>query len=329
MKIILILCKSSYRKNNLNNFSKILKLNNFFIVTFYGPLYFLGLLLKITKLFKVISIDANPIIEKKEQGINFWLTGPIHKIDKNFRHLKNNFVNMKSVFHNKDKIFQIYPLIKNNKIHNNKTSIIYLSNCKLRKPDISLEIINLFKERIKNNLLEFDNENFWKLPQLINFKDDEKYQIYRDLKLNQRIDLIKHINKYFSENILIYGNEWADHIKNYNEPISNKKRINKLYNGNICLDFGSSSGSLTLYPRSIEIIENGGYLLQLKQSDSKIIFRDTEEYFTFTSKDELSRKIKFLLADKKSLNKGIKILQDKFINSKQLIENQLEEIFNL
>ena len=45
------------------------------------------------------------------------------------------------------------------------------------------------------------------------------------------------------------------------------KKIREIYNGNICLDLGSSSGSITLYPRSIEIIENGGLLLQLKQAD--------------------------------------------------------------
>ena len=111
MKIILLLSRTSYRKNNLNNFSNLLVLNKYMVITFYGPLYFLGLLLKKTKLFKVISIDADPILEKNE-GINFWLTGPIHKISKSAQHLKNNFVNMKSVFHNHDRILQIYPIIK-------------------------------------------------------------------------------------------------------------------------------------------------------------------------------------------------------------------------
>ena len=327
MKIILLLSRTSYRKNNLNNFSNLLVLNKYMVITFYGPLYFLGLLLKKTKLFKVISIDADPILEKNE-GINFWLTGPIHKISKSAQHLKNNFVNMKSVFHNHDRILQIYPIIKKNNISNSKSKIIYLSNCKLRKPEISLPIIKQFKKKFNDNLLEFDNKDFWKLPQLQNYNDDDKYRIYRDLKLNQRVDLIKYIKKNIPDKILVYGNDWAEHFENYNKPITKKSEIKKLYNGNICLDFGSSSGSLTLYPRSIEIIECGGFLLQLKQKDSKLIFDDYENKFTFSTMEELKRKLEYLLGNKNLLNDGLKILKDKFSNSKQLIENQLDKIFN-
>ena len=100
------------------------------------------------------------------------------------------------------------------------------------------------------------------------------------------------------------------------------------HNGNICLDFGSSSGSMTLYPRSIEIIENGGLLLQLKQVDAKSIFQENENYFTFSNKEELDKKIKELIDNKTLLLNRIKLLQDIFIDSKHLIEKQLDKIIN-
>ena len=51
-----------------------------------------------------------------------------------------------------------------------------------------------------------------------------------------------------------------------------KDKIQSLYNGNICLDLGSSSGSLTLYPRSIEIIESGGLIFATQTIGFKIYF---------------------------------------------------------
>ena len=44
--------------------------------------------------------------------------------------------------------------------------------------------------------------------------------------------------------------------------------------------------------------------------------------------EELKRKLEYLLGNKNLLNDGLKILKDKFSNSKQLIENQLDKIFN-
>ena len=51
-------------------------------------------------------------------------------------------------------------------------------------------------------------------------------------------------------------------IKNYDY-----KYLKKLYKGNICLDLGSVEGSSSFYPRSNQIIESGGLILQNKQSD--------------------------------------------------------------
>ncbi len=111
MKFVLLLCKSRYRKKNLNNFCKSQFLGKYFILKFSDIFFFIGLFLSKLKIFKTISIDSNPIIDEKN-GFNFWLTGTKHKIPNEYKSLKNNFVNMKSVFHNEDNIFQLYPIIK-------------------------------------------------------------------------------------------------------------------------------------------------------------------------------------------------------------------------
>ena len=109
-KIILLLCKSKYRKNNLNNFYRTYFFGKYLMISFSGLFYYIGLFFKSFSFFKIISIDAETFVKQKN-GFNFWLTGTVHKIPNNFKHFENNFVNMKSVFHNKDRVFQIYPII--------------------------------------------------------------------------------------------------------------------------------------------------------------------------------------------------------------------------
>ena len=38
---------------------------------------------------------------------------------------------------------------------------------------------------------------------------------------------------------LIFGNTWKDYVKDVEESNYDRKFIKKLYNGNLCLDFGS------------------------------------------------------------------------------------------
>ena len=53
-------------------------------------------------------------------------------------------------------------------------------------------------------------------------------------------------------------------------PVFNLDKVKKIYKGNICLDTGSIMGSLSLYPRSIQILESGGLLCKLnKMTHSK------------------------------------------------------------
>ena len=133
------------------------------------------------------------------------------------------------------------------------------------------------------------------------------------------------INNY-NDKFDLYGNDWRK-IFNLSNSNAEGNEIKKIYNGNICIDFGSKCGSLTLYPRSIEIIENGGLLLQLKQIDSNKIFGDYVDRFTFNNLESLYINIEKLLYDEIYYSQQIEIQYGIFKNSKKKLADQLDLIF--
>tara|TARA_B100000242_G_scaffold258656_1_gene203047 strand:+ start:469 stop:894 length:426 start_codon:yes stop_codon:yes gene_type:complete len=138
--------------------------------------------------------------------------------------------------------------------------------------------------------------------------------------------IVKNIFSNFKNNFQLYGQDWKNYFVEASANIEKKRTIQNLYSGNICLDLGSITGSLTLYPRSIEIIESGGYLLQLKQSDSSQIFGKYEDYFTFKNLKDLNKKLKNLIEDFELYKSQLRLLNEIFQDSKQRIEKQLDFI---
>ena len=233
---------------------------------------------------------------------------------------------MRSVFHSNDNVFQLYPLLKKKIRFNKNKKIIYISSFKLKKPEITSEYWKKYKQKIKENLLLIDNKNFWLNEFDSKYNDQERFIIYRDLKINLRMLIVKNITNNFKNNFQLYGQDWKNYFVEASANIEKKRTIQNLYSGNICLDLGSITGSLTLYPRSIEIIESGGYLLQLRQSDSSQIFGKYEDYFTFKDLKDLNKKLKNLIEDFELYKSQLKFLNEIFQNSKQRIEKQLDFI---
>ena len=117
----------------------------------------------------------------KKMVLIFWLTGTIHKIPDKFKNFNNSYVNMRSVFHSNDNVFQLYPLIKK-KLDLMKIKIIYISSFKLKKPEITSEYWKKYKQKINENLTLIDNKNFWLNELDSKYNDQERFIIYRDLK---------------------------------------------------------------------------------------------------------------------------------------------------
>ena len=107
----------------------------------------------------------------------------------------------------------------------------------------------------------------------------------------------------------------------------NPNYVKKKYKGNICLDFGSTEGSSSLYSRSNSIIEAGGLILQSKQIDSDNIWGDLENKITFKNFENLEFLITKLI-DNKNLSSNILLnISKNFKNSKNLIEKNFDQIF--
>lgn len=319
MKFLVVLTKSRYRLAHLNNFSKNQKIGNYVVINLFSYFINIFFFLKFFKLIKFISVDEC-IKLPKNKGFNFWMTGTIHKIPDQ-RKKEKNFVNMRSVFHDKDNIFQLFPLKIKNTQFRKERKIIYAGNYELRNSKKSYDIWNQVKNFCEDNINYIDNKSYWNLD----ISDQEKFHIYRDLKNFQRKLIIEKVFKNFQNHLQIYGKVWTSIFHKEIEDI-NDSDLKKKYSGNICLDFGSKCGSLTLYPRSISIIESGGLLLQLEQLDSKKIFGQYLKNFTFCNFQELNSLLNLYLFNKEIYKKNINIQKQLFKLSENKIENQLDRI---
>jgi len=330
IKIVLLLCRSRYRKQTLNNFSRNSMYGNFLLLSFCGPLFFyLGKLLHKLNIFKSISIDGLPIIKDKTKGINFWFGGTNLKIPKNFLVLNNNKVNMKNVFklkNQKDEVFQLYPIIRNKLVYSEKKrKIIYISSIKKNLSNKSVSFWNKYKRNFLKDFSFFNTSEVFNKQRLLN--DNEKFQLYREIQTLIRLEIITKLKKVFKSHLLVIGSNWSNKLRSAKDNFS-KNFSSNLYEYNVCLDLGSNSGSLSLYPRSIEILENNGALFQLKQADSyKIFKKKNEKKFTFTNFNNLISKGEKLLNDSDFFFDHIKSQQLIFKNPHNEIFKQLDKFY--
>lgn len=325
MKLILIISKSKYRASNLNNFFNNQKIGKYYLICFKGYLSIIGVM--ISRIFDINTISIDDSVDYNRKNlINFWLTGTIHKIPKKNKN-SNNFVNMKSVFHNKDKIFQIYPIIKfkKNEIKYSR-KLIYASSHEIRQRDISLKIWKIKKKSLLEKFNYLDKRYFWDDREFNIFNNQEKFFLYRDLKSYQRSKIVKKLHKIYKKSFCLYGENWNKLINSNFKNIS-VNQLKRKYSNNICLDLGSKCGSLTLYPRSIQIIENGGLLIQSRQSDSKKIFGSLEKYITFNCFEDLQKIINRLMKDNDYYSDLLEKQNNHFKNTLEKMELQLNEIF--
>ena len=333
IKIVLLLCRSRYRKQTLNNFSKNSLYGNFLILSFCGPFFFfLGKLLHKLNIFKSISIDGNPTIKEDSKGINFWFGGTVLKIPQKFLKLDNNYVNMQNTFtlneiQNEDRVFQLYPLInKRNKKHEQgNRKIVFVSSL---GTDLNEETYDFWNRNKKDFLLNLNLYNSMKIFEQSDtkFSDLKRFKLFREIQTLIRIEIIKKIHSKFKNKMIIVGSAWNEILKIETKNIFSKKKIEELYQNNICLDLGSNRGSLSLYPRSIEILENNGALIQLEQQDSDLIYQNYKKDFTFNNFENLISKISQLLNDDISFPKHIDKQNQLFADSKKKIEEQLKNL---
>ena len=134
--------------------------------------------------------------------------------------------------------------------------------------------------------------------------------------------------------MIIIGNDWIDYkLKSKTSPAIgsreyNLKNIYDIYKGNICLDLGSLVGSISLYHRSLQIIEAGGLVVQSTQVNSKEIWKNLNDKIVFNNINDGILLIEKLLNNKKLSSDLYDDIYKKFHKSENLIEKSLDKIFS-
>ena len=145
---------------------------------------------------------------------------------------------------------------------------------------------------------------------------EDIFVYYKQFKLLLRLEIVKYLKNKFNEQFILIGDDWKNFSIDALSSNFNPNYINKLYKGNICLDFGSAEGSSSLYSRSNGIIEAGGLILQSKQIDSMDIWGNLESKITFKNYNDLEIIIKKLLNNKNLSKDILSNISKNFENSK-------------
>ena len=327
MKLVFFAFKHRYRYKDLNNFLHSRLYGKYFLLNLGGPFrHLVAKILLNTPFGFAISCDARPLIKNKKSGINFFIRGTNLNIPTNFRHLDNNFVSIKNPFIQEENIFQIYPMnIPFSKI-NDEPKIIFIGVANIDMNNEQKILWEKCKKEVLDDFTILDKKSFWQ-KYLGENNIEDIFIFYKKFKLLLRYEIIKYLKKKFGERFVLIGNDWKNYSINSLPSNFNPNYIKKLYRGNICLDFGSAEGSSSLYSRSNGIVEAGGLILQSKQIDSTDIWGNLENKIIFKNFNDLELIINELLNNVDLSNNILSKIFKNFENSKNLIENSLDQIF--
>ena len=266
--------KHRHRKRAFNNFLKIKKIKNNYIFDLSGaikyylvglPLYiFVKIFSKYFKNFIFISCDGLPQIQSN--GVNIWFGGTSYKVPEKLKKSDNNCFVFENFSKKEPNLINFYPYkpVKAKSIKEHK--IIFIGSFNIVENKLIDQIWDKENELIFNDLKIIDNFSFWEKYDLQNHKKLQTF--YLQLKERLRFNLIIKLKDIFNEKFILVGTKWKNFIETAQNDEFDISKIRNLYNGNICLDFGSKWGSNIFYPRSVEIIENGGLLFQSEQINS-------------------------------------------------------------
>ena len=332
-KYIVFILKRRFRRASLLNILKIGKIKEFRIIDFSGPIkyvffykilsFFLFFFKKYKKNFIFISCDGFPLI--KDNGVNLWFGGSNLKIPNEYKNLKNNCPLLENFISRDKNFFTFYPSkFPKIKIDQN-FKIIYAANIDIKYND---QIKNFWEEKkdsLLNHLSLIDSKDFWEIFPLKS--EQELNRTYISIKNLLRIEIIKKIYKEFPEELIIIGNDWKNYITTY-LPSTSEKNLKNFYFKNVCLDFGSKWSDHCMYPRSIDIVESGGFLVQSKQIDSEKIFGELKNLSTFDSVQGLIKLLHFLKNNNDEVNFHYEKIYKNFSNE-NLNYQTLKKIFEI
>ena len=330
-RYIFLIFRSNYRKSTIGNFGKSNSYGDIKLISLSGRIKSIfGRILYFFKIGKFISVDGDPFLRDEKNSINIWFTGTSLRITKKYKDFKNNYVNMDNpIIDREKKIFRLMPIIHNRNQIRKDRKIIFMGKIFFQPKEndlLSKEELISCENDLLNDFSLIDNLDFWKRFKKQNNQTD-KFENYRILKTFLREKVILEINKNFKNFFLVYGENINDSYTKFKKPVFDLNKVKKIYEGNLCLDTGSIMGSLSLYPRSIQILESGGLLLQTKQIDSKHIWNNLSEKIISNNLEKLLADLESFLSNTKKCNEALELLENKFTTSKKEIEHSLKKIF--
>ena len=332
-KIIFLIFKGNYRINALGNFGKNNIYKNFIVINLSGRIkYLLGRVFYKFNLGKFISLDGNPFLSNKKNSINIWFGGTKMKIMKKFSDNENNYTNIiNPAILNHEKHFDIYPIIKANKISFQKDrKIIFMGTFHHQANDkyyFNKHRLKKIKTEVLKNFKILENKNFWN-KHLPDSGEREKFINYRIVKTYIRKEILKIINLRFYKKLYIYSddqqqNKYFQVLK----PVYDLNKIKKIYSGNICIDTGPIPGSVTFSPRAIQIFESGGLLLQTWQQDSKKKLNIMYNDIACSNVEQLLQKIDYLLINENKCRDFSKKSSSFLLGCEKKISKTLDILF--
>jgi len=317
MKYLIFIFKHRFRKNSLNNLLKCKKIGDTYIIDLSGPyFYFLGKILYFfirSNKVVFISCDGLDFLKREINSINFWLGGTSNKIPEKYRNFRNNFVAASTLFTDESKLLIFYPtLIASNKMNKN-FKFVYISYNKKIELTESFSIWKKYENFFLDRLDIINDKKFWN--NVIDVNSSISQQIYIDIKSLIRIRLLEELNDKLKNQLVLVGSSWQKIYPNALEDNYSNKFIKKMYEGNICIDFGSKNSEKSIYPRACKIIESGGILFQSEQKDSKSVFGNLFDVTCFKSLKDMNDKVDYFL-------KNSDLLDEILLKQKKNFENE-------
>ena len=334
-KFFFFIFKYNYRKRSFNNFLKIRKIKNYYIFNLSGivryylfglPLYLITNIFKgIFKNFIFISCDARP--QLRFNSINLFFGGTSYKVPEYYKHYENNCFVFENFSKPEKNLLNLYPF-KPIKIEIfAKPKIIFIGGFNLKEDEIVEEIWKNEKENIFENFNIIEKISFWEKYDLAKNKRLQYY--YIQLKERLRLNLVLKINEIFRDDFTLIGSKWKKYIPTAKNDEFNILKIKELYKGNICLDFGSKWGSNIIYPRSVEIIENGGLLVQSQQQNSsKNTNHASEVINVFNNINQLQKLLQSFLTNQELLKEKF-MKQYNFFNDDEKNYSTLSKMYEI
>ncbi len=329
MKYLIFIFKRRFRREALNNFLHVKKVKEVSIFNFSGPIFyllgkFLYFFLRSKKII-FVSCDGHDYLYREKNSINLWMGGTTSKIPSNYKKFKNNFVSASTLFTDENKLLTFFPVIKNRGKINDDYKFIYISENKKVENTNSLKIWQKNKDKILNDLSLVDKKEFWK--EIVDINDEIGQNLYIDIKSLIRFELVRELNIILKDKLLLVGSNWKKYYPNALESNYSGKYVENLYQGNICIDFGSKNSEKCIYPRSCKIIESGGLLFQSINKDSKDVFKNLFDKICFVSLKDMGEKISFFLKNPIQTERLL-IMQQKIFESENFNYKTIKKIEN-